>query len=77
MRPVFAPSGTRQRICASQSTTKPVDTPLNWTSVAPVKFAPESVTTTQIYRGAAPFIGIQLLVLSLILLVPEITTIFL
>jgi TRAP-type mannitol/chloroaromatic compound transport system permease large subunit len=35
---------------------------------------PPEVSTTQIYRGALPFIGIQLLGLLLILLFPELVT---
>jgi TRAP-type mannitol/chloroaromatic compound transport system permease large subunit len=35
---------------------------------------PPEVSTTQIYRGALPFIGIQLLGLLLIVLFPELVT---
>ncbi|MCG8456802.1 MAG: TRAP transporter large permease subunit, partial [Holophagales bacterium] len=36
--------------------------------------APEEVKTSQIYRGALPFIGIQVIGLILIILFPEIVT---
>jgi tripartite ATP-independent transporter DctM subunit len=36
--------------------------------------APASITTMQIYRGAAPFIGIQLLALALLAFWPELAT---
>jgi len=36
--------------------------------------APPSVTTAQIYRGAVPFVGIQLLALLLLALFPELVT---
>jgi len=36
--------------------------------------APPSVTTTQIYRGAIPFVGIQLAALLLIAIFPELVT---
>jgi TRAP-type mannitol/chloroaromatic compound transport system permease large subunit len=39
--------------------------------------APAHITLPDIFRGFLPFIGIQLLILALILLVPEITTLFL
>jgi TRAP-type mannitol/chloroaromatic compound transport system permease large subunit len=39
--------------------------------------APPHITLPDIFRGFLPFIGIQLLILALILLVPEITTLFL
>lgn len=39
--------------------------------------APPHITLPDIFRGFLPFIGMQLLILSLILLVPEITTLFL
>jgi len=39
--------------------------------------APPHITLPDIFRGFLPFIGIQLLILLLILLVPEITTLFL
>jgi len=39
--------------------------------------APPSITLPDIFRGFLPFIAIQLLILSIILLVPEITTVFL
>ncbi|HUS54454.1 MAG TPA: TRAP transporter large permease subunit [Thermohalobaculum sp.] len=39
--------------------------------------APPHITLPDIFRGFLPFIGIQLLILMLILLVPEITTLFL
>lgn len=39
--------------------------------------APPHISLTDIFRGFLPFICIQLLVLALILLVPEITTVFL
>ena len=36
--------------------------------------APKEISTTQIYRGVVPFIGIQLLALTLVILFPEIVT---
>ncbi|MDJ0612803.1 MAG: TRAP transporter large permease subunit [Rhizobiaceae bacterium] len=39
--------------------------------------APPHITLPDIFRGFLPFIGMQLLILTLILLVPEITTVFL
>lgn len=36
--------------------------------------APKSVETTQIYRGVAPFVGIQILMLVLLALFPELAT---
>lgn len=39
--------------------------------------APPHITLPEIFAGFLPFIGIQLLILTIILLVPEITTIFL
>ena len=36
--------------------------------------APRSITTAEIYRGAVPFIGIQLIGLTLVVLFPEIVT---
>ena len=36
--------------------------------------APPSVTTTQIYRGAVPFVGIQLIALLLLALFPDLVT---
>jgi TRAP-type mannitol/chloroaromatic compound transport system permease large subunit len=39
--------------------------------------APPHITLPDIFRGFLPFIGIQLLILALILLVPEITVLFL
>ncbi len=39
--------------------------------------APPHITLPDIFRGFLPFIGMQLFILSLILLVPEITTVFL
>jgi len=39
--------------------------------------APSHITLPQIFRSFLPFIGIQLMVLMLILLVPQITTVFL
>jgi TRAP-type mannitol/chloroaromatic compound transport system permease large subunit len=39
--------------------------------------APAHITLPDIFRGFLPFIGIQLLILALILLVPEITLLFL
>jgi len=39
--------------------------------------APPYITLPDIFRGFLPFIAIQLLILSIILLVPEITTVFL
>ncbi len=39
--------------------------------------APPHISLPDIFRGFLPFIGIQLLVLALILLAPEITTVFL
>jgi len=36
--------------------------------------APASVTTPSIYRGALPFIGLQILMLGLLILVPELAT---
>jgi TRAP-type mannitol/chloroaromatic compound transport system permease large subunit len=38
--------------------------------------APPHITLPEIFRGFLPFIAIQLLILTLILLVPEITTVF-
>ncbi len=38
--------------------------------------APPEVRTTDIYRGAVPFIALQLLVLSLVILFPEMITLF-
>jgi TRAP-type mannitol/chloroaromatic compound transport system permease large subunit len=38
--------------------------------------APPHITLPEIFRGFLPFIAIQLLILVLILLVPEITTVF-
>jgi len=35
---------------------------------------PASVTTPSIYRGALPFIGLQILMLGLLVLVPELAT---
>ena len=39
--------------------------------------APPHITLPDIFRGFLPFIGMQLLILALILLVPQITTVFL
>lgn len=39
--------------------------------------APPHITLPDIFRGFLPFIGMQILILSLILLVPQITTVFL
>ena len=39
--------------------------------------APPHITLPDIFKSFVPFIGIQLLVLMLILLVPQITTLFL
>jgi len=39
--------------------------------------APPHITLPDIFRGFLPFICMQLMILALILLVPEITTIFL
>jgi len=36
--------------------------------------APETVSTVAIYRGALPFVGLQLIVLALIVLIPAIAT---
>ncbi|MDX5366830.1 MAG: TRAP transporter large permease subunit, partial [Alphaproteobacteria bacterium] len=36
--------------------------------------APESVTTMQIYRGAIPFVGLQLLALAIVAIFPSIAT---
>ncbi len=39
--------------------------------------APPHISLTDIFRGFLPFIAMQLFVLAVILLVPEITTVFL
>jgi TRAP-type mannitol/chloroaromatic compound transport system permease large subunit len=39
--------------------------------------APPHITLPDIFRGFLPFIGIQLLVLTLVLLIPSLTTVFL
>jgi len=36
--------------------------------------APPEVTTPKLYRGVLPFIGIQLFVISVVILVPQIAT---
>ena len=36
--------------------------------------APESVTTMQIYRGAIPFVGLQLLAIAVVAIFPSIAT---
>jgi tripartite ATP-independent transporter DctM subunit len=39
--------------------------------------APKSISTAQIYRGALPFIGLQLIGLTLVILFPELVTVLL
>ena len=36
--------------------------------------APETITTSDIYRGVVPFIGLQLLLLSLLVAMPKLAT---
>jgi TRAP-type mannitol/chloroaromatic compound transport system permease large subunit len=38
--------------------------------------APDEVRTTQIYRGALPFVVIQLVMLAVVILFPELVTAF-
>ena len=66
---------TGEIIIAKTSTTKDIATGvLNSLSEGARKL---HITLPDIFRGFLPFIGIQLLILALILLVPEITIVFL
>ena len=56
--PVVAPEGTVAVICVAEFTVKLEDVPLNFTAVAPVKFAPVMVTVVPI----VPLVGVKLVI---------------